>query len=394
MERSARRLAWSAMIVGWLLCFAGLSLAADPLDPRAAPRATLERLLACHEAEKTAALHERDKIASHLREVVTFRSELTDAPQHRLAVEKAEQALAKDREAMVKAEERLRLADIQVRMTLQAMRYLPPPVTDTTPGTVEQGKRRLADLLARFHSDNSAATDQQMEREHGFIEDPGLHARLGAILDRLKAVSTEENVPAAVRILDKPTGRDAFATGTTIYFDKQYLDRLESRYKAPKAMEDQLMVTMGHELAHLQLHHVNLGFAQDKWQRLQNAVWLRDVEGTHDDYADPKKPTDDAAFRAQLAEYQRDQEYQADLLGSQQALAAGVSPRSIKESFTRMWFDDLKQRLALSSNGVEPRYAKMLEDHARPDERLKALETALGEKFWEQDTVRFSASCR
>jgi predicted Zn-dependent protease len=353
--------------------------------------------LPCHEAEKTAAFHERDKIDAHLREVGAFRSELTDAPQHRLAVEKAEQALAKDRDALAKAEERLRLADLQLRMTLNAMKYLPPPVTDSSPGLMETGKRRLADFLTQFHLDNSAAIDQQLEKENGFFEDPGLHARLGDILDRLQAASSHEKVPVTIRILDRPLGRDAFATGTTIYFDKAYLDRLEGHYKNPKALEDQLMVTMGHELAHLQLHHVNLGFVQDQWQRTQNRVGLRHVEGSHEAYADPNQNHSDAAFRAQIAEHQRDQEYQADLIGAQQALAAGVSPRSIKESFSRMWFDDLKRRLALSSKSdkpVEPHYAKTIEDHARPDARLKALEEALGEKFWEQKHLRFTSSCQ
>lgn len=397
-------IAGSAILGTWASCLVILSLpsatspvwAADGPSRIHVARATLERLLTCHEAEKTAAFHERDKIDAHLREVGAFRSELTDAPQHRLPVEKAEQALAKDRDALAKAEERLRLANLQLRMTLNAMKYLPPPVTDSSPGLMESGRRRLADFLAQFHSENSAAIDQRLEKENGFIEDPGLHARLGAVLDRLQSVSSQDKMPVTIRILDRPSGRDAFATGTTIYFDQGYLDRLETRYKNTKTLEDQLMVTMGHELAHLQLHHVNLGFVQDQWQRTQNRMGLRHVEGSHEAYADPDQNHSDAAFRAQIAEYQRDQEYQADLMGAQQALAAGVSPRSIKESFARMWFDDLKRRLALSSKSdkpVEPHYAKTIEDHARPDERLKALEEAFGERFWEHDSLRLTSSC-
>jgi predicted Zn-dependent protease len=371
-----------------------VSFAADQPNHSASARTKLEQLLACREGEKNEALSEKRRIEAHLRDVEAFRSELTDAQQHRLAVAKAEQALGKDRDALAKAEERLRLADVQVRVMLNAMKYLPPRVTDSAPNPLESNKRRIADWLAQFHRDNGAAIDQRLENENGFIEDPDLAARLGALLDRLQAVSSQERVPATLRIVDRPTGRDAFATGSTIYFDKAYLDRLERHYTDPKALDDQLMVAMGHELAHIQLDHVNLGFVQEKWQRFQNGMWLRDAEGSHEAYAERNNDHSDAAFRTQITEYQRDQEYQADLLGTQQALAAGVSPRSIKESFTRMRFDDLKRRMELSRNGVEPHYAKMIEDHARPAERLKALEEALGEKFWERTDRSSSAPCR
>lgn len=375
------------------LLSASASWTAEPTQATAmTPRAKLERMLACQQADNEAALKEKAKIEAHLHDVQAFRETLSDNPKHRLALDKTERALGKDREALAKTEERLRLATLQVGMTERAIKYLPISATQS-PGLIESGKQRIADWLAQFRSENSAVIEKQLEDEQGFVNDPALHQRLGALLDRVQAVSTGTDVPVAIRILDKPTGRDAFTTGTTIYFDKAYLDQLEKASRTQKSLDDELLFTMGHELAHIQLHHVNLGFVEEPWQKLQNTLQLQDVESTHPEYARDGNRHIDAALKTQLAEYQRDQEFQADLLGAQHALAAGVPPRAIKGSFTRMEFQDLKRRLQPDVSQQEPRYAKMLEDHARPDKRLKALEAALGDKFWERTDLKFGAPC-
>lgn len=387
---------WPVLIALVAIFSASGSWAADSPSPVSSmtPRAKLNRLLACQQTEKEAALREKTKVDAHLHDVQAFLETLSDNPKHRLALDKTEQALERDREALAKAEERLRLATLQIGMTERAITYLPVYSANQSPSLIEVGKQGIADWLAQFRSDNSAVIEKQLEDEQGFVNDPVLHQRLGAVLDRVQVVSTGADVPVTIRILDKPTGRDAFTTGTTIYFDKAYLDQLEKASRTQKSLDDQLLFTMGHELAHIQLHHVNLGFAEEYWQENQNKWQLQNVEGTHPDYAQDGSRHSNAALKTQLAEYQRDQEFQADLLGAQHALAAGAPPRAIKDSLTRMWFEDLQRRLHPSESQKEPRYAKILEDHARPDERLKALETALGEKFWEQDTLRLSASCR
>jgi hypothetical protein len=372
----------------------GASWAAEPTQATAmTPRAKLERMLACQQVEKEAALREKTKVDAHLHDVQAFRETLSDNPKHRPALDKTEQALEKDREALAKAEERLRLATLQAGMTERAIKYLPVYSANQSPGLIESGKQRIAGWLAQFRSENSAVIEKQLEEEQGFVNDPVLHQRLGALLDRVQVVSTATDVPVPIRILDKPTGRDAFTTGTTIYFDKAYLNQLEKASRTQKSFDDELLFTMGHELAHIQLHHVNLGFIEEPWQKLQNTLQLQDVEGTHPDYARNGSRHSEAALRTQLAEYQRDQEFQADLLGAQHALAAGAPSKAIKDSFTRMLFQDLQRRLHPSVSQQEPRYAKMLENHARPDERLKALEEALGEKFWERTDLIFGAPC-
>jgi predicted Zn-dependent protease len=95
-----------------------------------------------------------------------------------------------------------------------------------------------------------------------------------------------------------------------------------------------------------------------------------------------------------MAQYFRDQEAQADLFGAQQALAAGASPRGIKDTFTHLFFADLKSRLSPDASDHDPHYVKALETHARPNDRLKALEEALGEKFWERTDLASFGPCR
>ncbi|TKB81617.1 MAG: hypothetical protein E8D45_01810, partial [Nitrospira sp.] len=263
---------WPLLIALVGILSAGASWAADPSTPAPSmtPRAKLERMLACQQTEKEAALREKAKVDAHLHDVQAFRGTLSDNPKHRLALDKTEQALERDREALAKAEERLRLATLQIGMTERAIRYLPAYSASQSPGLIESGKQGIADWLAQFRSDNSAVIEKQLEDEQGFVNDPVLHRRLGALLDRVQVVSTGTDVPVTIRILDKPTGRDAFTTGTTMYFDKAYLDQLEKASRTQKSLDDQLLFTMGHELAHIQLHHVNLGFAEEYWQKKQN----------------------------------------------------------------------------------------------------------------------------
>ena len=387
---------WPILVVPVLACLlsTGASWAAEPtLATAMNPRAKLERMLACQQAEKKAALREKTKVDAHLHDVQAFRETLSDSPKHRLALDRTERALEKDREALAKAEERLRLASLQVGMTERAITYLPIYSAPQSPGLIKSGKQRIADWLAEFHPENGEATERKLEKEKGFLDDPAAQTHLHAILERLQAASTQQETPVTIRILSKPIGQYAFSAGTTIYFEKEYLDQLEKASRTRKSLDDELLLTMGHELAHIQLHHVNLGFVEEPWQKLQNKLQLQDVEGTHPDYDRDGSPHSDAAFGTQLAEYQRNQEFQADLLGAQHALAAGIPPKAIKDSFTQMGFQDLLRRLQPDASRQEPHYAKMLEDHARPDERLKALETALGEKFWERTDLKFNSAC-
>jgi hypothetical protein len=44
-------------------------------------------------------------------------------------------------------------------------------------------------------------------------------------------------------------------------------------------------------------------------------------------------------------------------------------------------------------NVAQQQLDKLTADHPEPEERLKALENVLGEKFWENKDLKFKASC-
>src|SRR5687767_14397035 len=90
--------------------FSTASLATEPAPASSlSARSNLDRLLRCDEEKKTAILQEQRTVQEHLRKVDAFRGSLIDATKNRLSIDKAEQALAKDREALAKIEERLAL---------------------------------------------------------------------------------------------------------------------------------------------------------------------------------------------------------------------------------------------------------------------------------------------
>jgi Zn-dependent protease with chaperone function len=376
---------WPLLAILVSLLSTGISWAAEPTPATPmAPRAKLERLLRCDEEKKAAILQEQRTVQEHLQKVTGFRASLTDAPKHRLAVEKTEQAIAKDRDALAKVEERLGLADRHIGLTLRAMKYLPAASHDESLPLIERAKLGFADWLADRKLLSEAEFDREWEAEYGFVENAAWQQRLVRIIDRLHAASPDADPLVTIRIVNRPGEDGASAGRSFIYFDKGLLDRNPS--------DDELLFVAAHELAHVQLRHVSRGVVEAHWKGFEED-WLRkSVEGSHPAYQDGSGH-DNAGWRARMAQYIRDQEAQADLLGAQQTLAAGASPRGIKEAFTHMFFDDLKRRLASDPSGHDPHYAKRLEDHGRPNDRLKSLEDALGEKFWERTTLTLGSSC-
>jgi len=342
------------------------------------PRAKLDRLLACQQAEKDAALREKTKVEAHLHDVQAFRETLLDNPKHRLALDKTERALERDREALAKTEQRITLADRRIGMTLRALQYLKPEQ-----GGVQEGSS-LADVPRRYKGwqadgeNESRYLDGLFGEEYGFVTDPALMQRLNALVNRLQVLSSRPGVPIQVRVLETESGMGASATATTIYFDKAYLDHTPS--------ESELLFVAGHELAHVQLGH----FSETIIGREQDTQRLRKDLG-QEGAATLGLRTKEALLKMRTGPWEQRQEEAADLLGAQQALEAGASPKGIHEAMLRM-HEEEKTWTKKVAPDIQ-RYRDSLRDHAKPLDRLKTLETALGDKFWERTDLNFSASC-
>ncbi len=361
------------------------ALAQDRPSPEST-RAKLERLLQCQQAEKTAARQEQERIEAHRRTTETFLAGLSTALEHRRARATAQQALAKDGEALAKVAERIRLADLQIEMTVRAMKYLPVEPGKTTSFT-DSARERLTQYLGewagRYYAQTSTQHDEELRTRYGFLDDPGTIRHLTAVVERLQAATGRQGTSITIRILDRPSGADASATASTLYFDKAYLDTNPS--------DDELLFVTAHELAHVQLNHYNKGFLRLAGEEIQNVARQKSVEGSHPIYENPESPFSAPALRAQLAEYYQEQELQADLLGAQQALAAGASAKAIRDSMGRLQVEDLKQRLGMTP--AQEQYDKSIATHPTPTRRLQALEESLGEKFWEKRDLKLPGAC-
>lgn len=368
-----------AMAVLISLLSTGASWAAEPAQaPAITPRAKLDRLLACQQSEKEAALAEKQKSQTKIADIETFIGSLTDQPKHYAAHEKADRALTTAREALAKIDERLQLADRKIGMTVRALSYLTPEQGGVNKSSSLAGvSRRYKDWRADGENE-SRYLDGLLGEAYGFVTDPALTQRLNTLVNRLQISSSRPEVPMQVRVLAEESGHGAFATATGIYFDKTFLDRNPS--------ESELLFIAGHELAHVQLGHFSetiIGREQDT-QRLRKDLGQ---EGT-DALGWRAK---DALLKMRTGPWEQRQEEAADLLGAQQALEAGASPKGIQDAMLRMEEDEKVWRKKVASD--IQRYQDSLRDHAKPLDRLKTLETALGEKFWERKDLNLSSVC-
>ena len=371
---------WPLLMALIGMLFAGGSWAADSSTPASSmtPRAKLDRLLACQQAEKEAGLREKTKVGAHLLDVQAFRETLSDNLKHRLALDKTERALERDREALAKIDERITLADRRIGMTLRALQYLKPEQDGVQEGAP------LADMARRYKNwrtdgeNESRYLDGLFGEEYGFVTDPALMQRLNTLVNRLQMLSSRPDVLIQVRVLEAESGMGASATATTIYFDKAYLDQ--------KPSESELLFVAGHELAHVQLGH----FSETMLRHEQDTQRLR-KDLSPEGAAALGWRAEEALLKMRTGPWEQQQEESADLLGAQQALEAGASPNGIHEALLRMYKEEKTW-----TNMVAPdiqRYRDSLRDHAKPLDRIKSLETALGDKFWERDDLRFGTPC-
>jgi hypothetical protein len=394
-----------------ILC-ASASWAAEPTPATAmTPRAKLDRMLHCDEEKRAAILQEQRTVQEHLQKVIGFRASLTDAPKYRPAVEKTEQAIAKDRDALIKIEERLALVSRRIALTARAIQNLLPEQGGDARSLTDDLKRSAATKLANATrcgqpGDPTYITDQtrlallatdddvcsrQIDdlwaKQYGYVQNPALDARLKGILAHLQVRSRRNDLPLAVRIIRGCPGGGAAASATTIYFEQCYLDKRPS--------DDELMFVAAHELAHAQLGHSNQYQIQEKVERKLSPVDL-DQLVPQDLRVANATAIPDKVGEAWMSTFKKEHEEEADLLGAQMALASGASPLGIREAFARMAKerdDDERARLASMKekqraidlkNTARLQLDRLTATHAEPEERLKALEDTLGDKFWER----------
>lgn len=347
-----------------LVAFAGILsggdvLAVDPLALAAVltthPR--LEVLRACYQGEKDALLAERRTVAERLAGIEAYRRSLTDEARHAAARDRTERAADQARDTLAGLDKRLGLADRKTELALRVLKTLDPSGSAAMSMPPDDRRRALNWLAIAAHE--SRGIDRDLAIDRGFENHPVLVERLTGLVDGLQVVSARADAPFEVKILTKGIGLGAFATATTIYFDRAYLDG--------KPSDAELQFVAGREIAHVQLGHFSealLGMMRDR----REAGGEPGRAGT----AAPEGSKKAWAMMRARRWTQRQQEA-ADLLGALLALEAGASPKGAYEAIMRPEVDEM------AAAGL--RAARLA--------RFNSLEAVLGEKFWERRDLTF-----
>lgn len=341
--------------------------------PTTVARVKLNKLLSCQQSERDAAEKDRNVALDRISKIESLLSSLTTDPKYVPTRERAEQALETARAALAKIDERLAIADLKLAMTSRAMEYLAPNQGGVAKKPSSQDAQRDAMNRQVGAEELSREIDVAFEKMYGFVDNPALIGRLTTLINRLQITSTRPETPIEVKVFAKESGKGAAASATTIYFDQAYLDQRPS--------ESELLFVASHELAHVQLgHFAEVLIAYDAAQKdLKNEYGQEGADSLGD-------RTAEALIKMRIGPWEQRQEEAADILGAQQALDAGASPRGIHEAMLRMDVDE--KAVAAAGLPEIQRYRDSLRDHARPLDRLKALETVLGPAFWDQADLK------
>ena len=145
---------------------------------------------------------EKARVQEHMRRIQALRATLTDSPEHRAAAEKADQALAKDRDAIAKIDARTRIYEGIPALTRQ----------------IEETKRQLASLgfderSADFErlGEMSAAEQTHLKKQllaqlRKVTLDKGADYMQGRFLERIKTMTPQKLTAIAEKL--KKAGAD------------------------------------------------------------------------------------------------------------------------------------------------------------------------------------------
>jgi hypothetical protein len=358
-----------------------------------ATRTQLECLLRRQRDAREAALTEQRDAQAHLQRVQDFRARLNVASDAQAAAV-ADQAIARDRSALDRIAERLRLVDQTIAATERALAAL--RVNAPAQSLFEQARRGATVSLANaFHCGRRPEDEQTSDlslyarlitadfcgqrydasiaspgSEIGLSRDSAIIARVNRIMAGLNAVS-----PASpVSVLAGCDG--AFATSTSSFIFECEVTGDHS--------DSEIAFILAHERAHVMLQHVSLTSIQQAYD-----LYMND--------ADTIAPTDvhpDWIAHIRLAEFGREQEREADLLGATMAAQAGFAPIGVHDVMRRMERERAAGEAAIMAQLTPQRQALVRSDHVgaaveamaathdTPDQRLRTLESALGEGFW------------
>lgn len=247
-----------------------------------------------------------------------------------------------------------RAAAARIRLTEQALANLKSAAPS---GPVAAALRKLGTWSSR-------KVDEEFAASHGFLSDPATEKRLATLVERLAAFAPHGGERPRIKIVKGAyNGLAAFTTTDTIYVLEDELKRGRS--------DEELLILMGHELAHAQLDHYASFYAhllkEEQLEKLQGA-------DSNPEYAETLTRN---AVAARTSAYSVEQELEAEMLGAQMSIAAGVPPEKILKDLEAEAAHHAEQHKKLTPTRVS--FHLLVRTHPEPEHTLKKLRDVLGD---------------
>lgn len=198
----------------------------------------------------------------------------------------------------------------------------------------------------------SQANDEILRELYVYDEKPELNELVDTIGRRIAAKSPRPNLPWTFTLLDTPMVNAMALPGGYVYVTRGILERMNSA--------DELAGVIGHEVAHVAARHST--HAMSASAMMQAGLLAAAVLVDSDD-ADLWAPVAMLGAGLLFTKYSRQQESEADTLGTRYMASTGYNPIGAENMLQGL------QRLGGAPNGIE----RYFMDHPNPQKRVEDI---------------------
>ena len=236
------------------------------------------------------------------------------------------------------------------------------------------GKREIRIFSDKEEVALGAQTRDSVIKEYGRLADPVLESYVAGVGRKVAAVCDRQNLAYSFYVLDTDMVNAFAAPGGYIFVTKGIL----------KAMSDEaeLAGVLGHEIGHVVGRHSMKSLEkQYGYQAVLNIASIasgKDLSGLQQ-YAG-------YLTNMLLLGYGRDNEFEADMLGTRYAMAAGYDPRGTADFFRKLQGLEGGKK----ANDIE----KLFQSHPPTGERIKKVEAQAGQAGGARNQAAFSAAVK
>jgi hypothetical protein len=276
---------------------------------------------------------------------------------------KAEMDIVRSREAF----ERVTLLD-SVRITPVPSPRIPAEVIRQErevlePSFMERKQHEALKVLSNVFSEDF---DTFINEHYLDSPDPIAEDRVNRLVKHIQNLSPYPDDFIEVKIIGQPRDpsteegfeKGAWTAGNTIYIGSGYLNRVQP------PSDDELLFTIGHEMAHIQRDHYVLAYGAVKYE--EGRDWVQALLGTEESKWRPD--IKDVVRKVRLHDLNYAQELEADRLGTALCLAAGAKVEGLRDFFGRS-----------KSYSSRTRLQELTSSHPPANQRFYALKQIYGD---------------